>query len=75
MIVDLAHNEAGLDALLEVMHGLRPPAAAPCSALGTAGDRTDEIVRSLGEIGRARRRRRRDRAQAATTCAAATWTS
>ncbi|MGH3508148.1 MAG: Mur ligase family protein [Nocardioidaceae bacterium] len=51
VIVDLAHNEAGLEALLEVMRGLRPPGARTLLGLGTAGDRTDEIVRSLGELG------------------------
>ncbi len=50
MIVDLAHNEAGLDALIEVMNGLRTPGARTLLGLGTAGDRTDELVHSLGEI-------------------------
>jgi cyanophycin synthetase len=51
VVVDLAHNEAGLEALLEVMQGLCAPGARTRLALGTAGDRTDEIVRSLGELG------------------------
>jgi len=51
VVVDLAHNEAGLDALLEVMAGLRAPGARLLLALGTAGDRTDEILTALGEIG------------------------
>jgi cyanophycin synthetase len=51
VIVDLAHNEAGLDALLEVMRGLCPPGSRTLLALGTAGDRTDDIVRALGEVG------------------------
>lgn len=50
VVVDLAHNEAGLAALLEIMHGLRPPGARLLLALGTAGDRTDEVIRSLGEL-------------------------
>ena len=50
VIVDLAHNEAGLDALLDVCHGLCAPGAKVRLALGTAGDRTDDILRSLGEI-------------------------
>jgi cyanophycin synthetase len=50
VIVDLAHNEAGLEALLEVMRGLCRPGGRTLLALGTAGDRTDEIVGSLGEI-------------------------
>ncbi len=51
VIVDLAHNEAGLEALIEVMKGLRRPGGRTLLGLGTAGDRTDELVRSLGEIG------------------------
>jgi cyanophycin synthetase len=50
VIVDLAHNEAGLDALLEVMRGLCPPGSRTLLGLGTAGDRTDEIMESLGEM-------------------------
>jgi len=48
VVVDLAHNEAGLDALLEIMHGLCPPAASVRLALGTAGDRTDDILVAMG---------------------------
>jgi cyanophycin synthetase len=50
VVLDLAHNEAGLDALLEVMAGLRQPGAALRLALGTAGDRQDEIIVALGEL-------------------------
>jgi cyanophycin synthetase len=50
VVVDLAHNEAGLDALLEVMRGLTSGGGRTLLALGTAGDRTDEIVQALGEI-------------------------
>ncbi len=51
VVVDLAHNEAGLEALIEIMNGLRPPGAHRLLALGTAGDRTDEIVEALAEVG------------------------
>ena len=51
VVVDLAHNESGLDALLEIMHGLRAPGARVMLALGTAGDRNDELLQSLGAIG------------------------
>ncbi len=51
VIVDLAHNEAGLDALVEVMTGVCGRGGRTMLALGTAGDRTDDLVRSLGEIG------------------------
>ncbi len=50
VIVDLAHNEAGLEALLEVARGLVAPGAAVRLGLGTAGDRSDEILEALGEI-------------------------
>ena len=50
VVIDLAHNEAGVEALLEIMHGLRAPDARVLLGLGTAGDRTDELLRSLGEI-------------------------
>jgi len=50
VVIDLAHNEAGLEALLEIMGGLRMPRARLLLGLGTAGDRSDEQVRGLGEI-------------------------
>src|SRR4030095_9289340 len=71
VIVDMAHNEASLLALLQVARGLRLPGRrgpAPLRAGGgradararpaggvlpfvaTAGDRSDELIRSLGEL-------------------------
>jgi cyanophycin synthetase len=50
VVVDLAHNEAGVAALLEIMRGLCPPGGRLLLALGTAGDRGDDLLRSLGEI-------------------------
>ncbi|MGL5912197.1 MAG: tetratricopeptide repeat protein, partial [Phycicoccus sp.] len=50
VVVDLAHNEAGLEALLDVCHGLVLPGGRVHLALGTAGDRTDDILRSLGRL-------------------------
>ena len=50
VVVDLAHNEAGVAALLEVLHGLRAPGRAVRLVMGTPGDRTDEIIRGVGEI-------------------------
>ncbi|MGB7818700.1 MAG: Mur ligase family protein, partial [Ornithinibacter sp.] len=50
VVVDLAHNEAGLDALLDVSRGLTAPGSRVHLVLGTAGDRTDEILQSLAEI-------------------------
>jgi len=50
VVVDLAHNEAGLEALLDVARGLAAPGGRVHLALGTAGDRTDDILHALGEI-------------------------
>ncbi len=51
VVVDLAHNEAGLEALLEIMNGVRRPGARLLLGLGAVGDRQDEIVDRLGEMG------------------------
>jgi cyanophycin synthetase len=51
VVVDLAHNEAGLEALLEIMNGVRRPGARLLLALGAVGDRQDEVVAALGEMG------------------------
>jgi cyanophycin synthetase len=50
VVVDLAHNEAGLEALLAVSRGVVGPGGRVLLGLGTAGDRTDEILRSLGAL-------------------------
>jgi cyanophycin synthetase len=50
VVIDLAHNEAGLEALLEVTRGLTRVGGRALLGLGTAGDRTDEIMLALGEI-------------------------
>ena len=49
--MDLAHNEAGLEALLEIMNGVRRPGARLLLGLGAVGDRTDDLIEKLGEIG------------------------
>ena len=51
VVMDLAHNEAGLEALLEIMAGVRRPGARLMLGLGAVGDRTDELIDALGEIG------------------------
>jgi len=51
VVIDLAHNEAGLEALLEIMSGVRRPGARLLLGLGAVGDRTDELIDALGEIG------------------------
>ncbi|HET8765737.1 MAG TPA: Mur ligase family protein, partial [Pedococcus sp.] len=50
VIVDLAHNEAGLEALLDVAHGLTVPGGQVHLGLGLAGDRTDDLLEAMGEI-------------------------
>ncbi|EWT01796.1 Mur ligase [Intrasporangium oryzae NRRL B-24470] len=50
VIMDMAHNEAGLESLLEVARGLAAPGGAVRLSLGCAGDRADEAVVSMGEI-------------------------
>ncbi|GAA2151446.1 hypothetical protein GCM10009844_33630 [Nocardioides koreensis] len=51
VVIDLAHNEAGLEALLEIMNGVRRPDARLLLALGVVGDRQDDLIQKLGEIG------------------------
>ena len=51
VVIDLAHNEAGLEALLEIMNGVRRPGARLLLGLGAVGDRQDDLVESLGEMG------------------------
>jgi cyanophycin synthetase len=61
VIVDFAHNEAGIDALLDVAEGLAAGAAgraAPITAIvGTAGDRPDDTLRGIGRIAARRAQR------------------
>jgi cyanophycin synthetase len=54
VIVDFAHNEAGVSAVLDVAEGIAGGAAgraAPVTAIvGTAGDRPDDTLRGIGKI-------------------------
>jgi cyanophycin synthetase len=50
VVIDLAHNEAGLEALLEIMTGIRPAGGRLLLGVGSAGDRGDEVFVRLGEI-------------------------
>ena len=50
VVMDLAHNEAGLEALIEIMRGVRPPGRRLLLGLGVVGDRQDDLVELLGEI-------------------------
>jgi cyanophycin synthetase len=50
VVMDLAHNEAGLEAMFEIMNGVRRPGARILLGLGAVGDRQDELLERLGEI-------------------------
>ena len=50
VVMDLAHNEAGLEAMFEIMHGIRPEGARVLLGLGVVGDRSEELIEKLGEI-------------------------
>jgi cyanophycin synthetase len=47
IVLDYAHNEAGMDGLVEILQGLRRPGAEIHLAICTAGDRTDAILRGF----------------------------
>jgi len=61
VIVDFAHNEAGVSAVLDVAEGIAGGAAgraAPITAIvGTAGDRPDDTLRGIGRIAAERAQR------------------
>ncbi len=44
VVLDYAHNEAGMNGLTELCRGLGPQAREVWIAFGTAGDRTDHIL-------------------------------
>ena len=50
VVMDLAHNEAGLEALLEIMNGVRRHGSRILLGIGVVGDRTDELIELIGEI-------------------------
>jgi cyanophycin synthetase len=50
VVVDYAHNEAGMAGLVETAQGLRTPGSQIWLAFASAGDRTDEIMHGLGYI-------------------------
>ena len=61
VIVDFAHNEAGVSAILDVAEGIAGGAAgraAPITAIvGTAGDRPDDTLRGIARIAAERAQR------------------
>jgi cyanophycin synthetase len=50
IVVDYAHNEAGMEGLAEIARGLAEPGARVWMAFGSAGDRTDEILHGMAMI-------------------------
>ena len=50
VVIDLAHNEAGLQALIEIARGLLPAGGRLLLGVGTAGDRSDDVFVTIGEI-------------------------
>ncbi len=50
VVMDLAHNEAGLEAMIEIMRGVRAPGRRLLLGLGAVGDRQDDLIEMLGEI-------------------------
>ncbi|MEW5991149.1 MAG: Mur ligase family protein [Chloroflexota bacterium] len=60
-IVDFAHNEAGVAALLDVAEGIAAGAGGRVSPItiiiGTAGDRPDDTLRGMGAIAASRAQR------------------
>lgn len=50
VVMDLAHNEAGLEAMVEIMNGVRAPGQRILLGLGVVGDRTQDLIEKLGEI-------------------------
>lgn len=61
IIVDFAHNEAGIAAVMDVAEGIAAGAAgraAPITAIiGTAGDRPDDTLQGIGRIAAERAQR------------------
>jgi cyanophycin synthetase len=47
VVLDYAHNEAGMRGLTEILRGLAPAGAEIWLTIGTAGDRTDDILHAF----------------------------
>ena len=50
VVIDLAHNEAGLQALIEIARGIKSAEGRLLLGVGTAGDRGDDVFVTVGEI-------------------------
>ncbi|MGJ6981134.1 Mur ligase family protein [Aestuariimicrobium soli] len=49
-VIDVAHNEAGLQALLDICQGVRAPGGGLLLSLSMAGDRQADAFHKLGEM-------------------------
>lgn len=54
IVVDYAHNESGLDALISFARGLMGDTGSLSVVIGTAGDRQDDVLHGIGRIAAAR---------------------
>ena len=50
VVIDYAHNPAGMAGMIELCRGVRPPGGEIWLAFGTAGDRTDELLHEVGYV-------------------------
>lgn len=50
VVIDVAHNEAGLQALLEILRGIKPADGRLLLSVGAPGDRGDDVFVSIGEM-------------------------
>lgn len=50
VVIDYAHNESGLEALLRFTRALMPDECRLSAIIGTAGDRDDDVMAGLGRI-------------------------
>jgi cyanophycin synthetase len=50
VVLDYAHNEAGIQGLVEIARGLCPPRSEVWMAYSSAGDRSDEILHGMGYL-------------------------
>lgn len=50
VVIDVAHNEAGLHALLEIIRGIRPAEGRLLLSVGAPGDRGDDVFVTIGEL-------------------------
>ncbi len=50
VVVDMAHNEAGIEALIQACRGLTGPGGRVLLCVGMPGDRTEEAIRGVGSL-------------------------